>query len=126
MPGSVPVLMIPPSRSPAPPKKKILFYKFSNENIFNVPMKESITLYNHLAHPRIELLAIFFFIYVYIYIKKLFKRKCFSHPLKRTDVLSKRKNFLCFPEKITEEKISYNYQKKQSFKQKISYTCPKN
>ena len=126
MPGSVPVLMIPPSRSPAPPKKKILFYKFSNENIFNVPMKESITLYNHLAHPRIELLAEFF-LYMYIYIKNNFSSEnVFSHPLKRTDVLSKRKNFLCFPEKITEEKISYNYQKKQSSKQKISYTCPKN
>lgn len=100
MPGSVPVLMIPPSRSPAPPKKKILFYKFSNENIFNVPMKESITLYNHLAHPRIELLAVFFFIYVYIKKKNNLSSENVFHTLLKE------------PTFYPKEKISYAFRKK--------------
>ena len=117
---------------PSPPKKKILFYP---ENPPNFQMKTlSTSLWKNQSTDTLtwpsqknELLAKFFvhiYIYIYIYIypkKKFFKRKYFSHPLERTDVLPKRKNFLCLPKKITKEKISYNYQKTQSSKQGTNF-----
>ena len=128
MPDLVPVFDAPP---PLPPKKENTFLsrkppKFSNENTFNVPMKESINWYTHLAHPKkwtsSQIFCTYIYIYIYIYPKKkFFKRKYFSHPLERTDVLPKRKNFLCLPKKITKEKISYNYQKTQSSKQGTNF-----
>ena len=49
--------------------------------------------------------------------------KLFSHPLERTNFLPKEKNSYTY---LTKYAISYDYQKKQFSKQKISYTFQKN